>query len=172
MDSTQRMSQKREHGIAESAHGSVGGGDGEETPHSISINSHDAQCSTQKKKIFTDLIIEIQDEVERMDMGSLSEVPNWVSTKIPKINSFFEDIATQSLVEYDDDTLLVNKPTYDRTTRKLNVQKSKVRGKKLQEVCVTEVYVGRIDTTDAFEMHMTLGEILTHSLEYQKRENS
>ena len=51
-----------------------------------------------------------------MDVDSLTKVPDWVSTKILKINSFFEDIATQPLVEYDDDTLLVNKSTYDRTT--------------------------------------------------------
>ena len=33
-------------------------------------------------------------------------------------------------------------------------------------VCVIEVDVGRINTGDAFEMHMTTGEILAHSLQY------
>ena len=77
------------------------------------------------------MMIEIQDEAERRDVDSLCQVPNWVSTQIIIINSFFEDITTQPLVEYDDDKLLVDKSTYDRTTRKLNVQKAKVRGKKL-----------------------------------------
>lgn len=40
------MSQKREHGIIDSAHGSTRVGDGEEPPHGIFVNSHDAQCST------------------------------------------------------------------------------------------------------------------------------
>jgi hypothetical protein len=40
--SPQRMSQKIEHITTESAHGSIGGGDGEEPPHGISVNSHDA----------------------------------------------------------------------------------------------------------------------------------
>ena len=40
------------------------------------------------------MMIETQDEAERMDMDSLPKVPDWVSTKILKINSFVEDIAT------------------------------------------------------------------------------
>ena len=75
-------------------------------------------------------MIEVQDKAKRMDVDSLLEVLDWVSTKILKINSFVEDSTTQPLIEYDDDTLLVNKSTYDRTTRRLNVQKAKVKGKK------------------------------------------
>lgn len=125
------MSQKRAHSTGGSAHGSFGGGDGEEPPHDVFVNLHDAKCSTKKKKSSSNKMIEIQDEAEKMDMDSLLEVPDWVSTKILKINSFVEDIATQELVEYDGDTLLLNKSTYDKTTWKLNVQKAKVRGKKL-----------------------------------------
>lgn len=76
-------------------------------------------------------MIEIQDEAKRMDVDSLPEVPNWFSNKVLKRNSLVEDIATQPLVEYDVDTLLVNKSTYARTTQRLNVQKAKVKGKKM-----------------------------------------
>lgn len=143
--SPQRMSHKRAHSIVESAHGSAGGGDDEEPPHGISDNSHDAHYLTRKKKSDIDAMIDIKDESEKMGMDSLPEVLDWVSTKILKINSFVEDIATHPLVEYDDDTLLVNKSTYDQTTRKLNLQNPKVKGKKLQEVCAIEVNIGRID---------------------------
>ena len=45
-------------------------------------------------------------------------------------------------------------------------------GKKLQELYVREVDISIINTADAFEMHMTIVEILAHLLEDQKRENA
>ena len=35
------------------------------------------------------MMIEIQDEADRMDMDSMPKVTDWVSTKILKIDSFF-----------------------------------------------------------------------------------
>ena len=85
------------------------------------------------------------------------------------MNSLAEEISNHPLVEYEDDTLMMNNSTYNKSTRKLNIHRAKLKRKKLQEMCSTEVDVGKIDTIDSFEMHMSTSEILSHSLEDQRR---
>jgi hypothetical protein len=117
------------------------------------------------------MLIKNTEEPRKMDVDPPPPVPDWVSTNILKMNSLVEDIAIEPLVEYEYDTLMMNKSTYNKSTRKLNNHRAKLKGKKLQETCTIELYVGIIDTIDAFKMYMSIGEILSHSLEDQRREN-